>query len=75
MINKLIEIAIEKQKNKRQLGIYLGFPEKYAGQRVDKIIKNQNFTMEIYEKLLSAAELHGHVELAIAAEHQKLFGK
>lgn len=75
MIQKLIEIGAHKLGSKRQLGILLGFPEKYAGQRINNILHNQNITMEIYEKLLSAAELDGHVEHAIAAEHLKLFGK
>jgi len=75
MIEKLVEIGAHKQGSKRQLGIYLGFPEKYAGQRVNNMLKNQNIKMEIYVRLLSAAELDGHVELAIAAEFQKIFGK
>ncbi len=72
MINELIEIAIKKQGNKRKLGIALGFDEKYAGQRVDKLIKNQNFKLDIFKKLLSTAELLQILELAIAAEHQKI---
>lgn len=75
MIERLIEIGAHKKGSKRQLGIYLGFSEKDAGQRVNKILNNQNITMKIFKKLLSAAELDNSVELIITLEHKKLFDK
>lgn len=73
MIDKLLDIAIHKQGNKRQLGIYMGFPEKYATQRVNKLIDNKNVTFDTLQKLLSAAGLDRYFELAILSEHEKIF--
>lgn len=75
MIGKLIQIALHKKGTKKNLGIFLGFPDKYATQRVNKIIENQNFKMEILKKLLAAAEVEAYLEMAIAAEHDKIFAK
>ncbi|WP_431130094.1 hypothetical protein [Flagellimonas flava] len=72
MIEKLIEIALSKHESKRSLGVALGFPEKYATQRVNKIIENQNFTMNVFLKLLTEAKLDKYLELAITAEYQKI---
>lgn len=75
MIQQLIEIAVFKIGNKRKLGIYLGFNEKYAGQRVNEIIKNQNIKYDLLQKLLTAAELDRFVTATILAEHKKIFKK
>jgi len=75
MIKELIEIAIEKKGNKKKLGIELGFPEKYATQRVNKLIENQNFKLDLFKKILSSAELLDILDISIAAEHKKLFEK
>lgn len=72
MIEKLIKIALSKHESKRSLGVALGFPEKYATQRVNKIIDNQNFTMNVFLKLLAEAQLDKYLELAITAEYHKL---
>jgi len=75
MIKELIEIAIEKKGNKKKLGIELGFPEEYATQRVNKLIENQNFKLDLFKKILSSAELLDILDISIAAEHKKLFEK
>tara|TARA_B100000953_G_scaffold22807_1_gene18827 strand:- start:1015 stop:1236 length:222 start_codon:yes stop_codon:yes gene_type:complete len=72
MEEKLIEIAIYKAGNKRQLGIALGYPEEYAGQRVNKLINNQNFTMDTYKKLLDIAGLREHIQALIEIEYKKI---
>lgn len=72
MIEKLIEIGIKKAGNKRQLGIALGYDKKYASQRVNKIIENQNITMATFKKLLDLAGLKEYLEVAITAEHKKI---
>ncbi|VAW10636.1 hypothetical protein MNBD_BACTEROID03-2656 [hydrothermal vent metagenome] len=75
MVDKLIQIALYKKGSKKNLGVFLGFPEKYATQRVNKIIENQNFKMEILKKLLTAAEVEAYMDMAITAEHDKIFAK
>lgn len=72
MEEKLIKIAIYKAGNKRQLGIALGYPEKYAGQRVNKLIDNLNFTMDTYKKLLEVAGLSDHIQVLIEVEYKKI---
>ncbi len=75
MVEQLIEIALSKFDSKRELGVFLGFPEKYATQRVNKLIEYQNFKMDIFKKLLAAAELDRYVQLAITAEYEKIKGE
>ncbi len=72
MVKDLIEIASIKLGSKRKLGIALGFPEKYAGQRVQKLIDNQNITLDTFKNLLEKAELLEILEISIAAEHKKI---
>lgn len=72
MVKDLIEIASNKLGSKRQLGIALGFPEKYAGQRVQKLIDNQNITLGIFKNLLEEAQLLDILEISIAEEHKKI---
>lgn len=62
MINKLIEIAIHKKGNKRKLGVFLGFPPEYSTQRVNKLLKHNNFKMEVLIGLLKAAEIEEFLE-------------
>lgn len=66
MVRDLIDIASDRLGSKRQLGIALGFPEKYAGQRVQKLIDNPNITLDIFKKLLEEAQLLEMLEVAIA---------
>jgi len=72
MINELIEIGANKLGSKRKLGIALGFPENSAGQRVQKLIENQNVTFNIFKKLLIEAQLYDILEIAIAVEYKKI---
>lgn len=72
MIENLIKLAIYKAGNKRQLGIALGFPEKYAGQRVDKIESNTNFKMELLIKLMKIADVNDLVSEVIDEELKKI---
>lgn len=72
MVKELIKIGAHKRGSKRQLGIFLGFNEKHAGQRVNEILKNQSVTTPLLEKLLEAAELKHFLAAAIAAEYKKI---
>lgn len=65
MINDIIELAIDNFGNKRKLGIHLGFPEKYATQRVNKLLKNQNFKLQLFIKIIEAAELTEEIKQII----------
>jgi len=75
MVKELIEIGVHKRGSKRQLGIFLGFNEKYAGQRVNELIKSQGVNTNTLGKLLEAAGLKHFLEVAIAAEHKKIIKK
>jgi len=72
MVKELIEIGANKLGSKRKLGIALGFPEKSAGQRVQKLIDNQNLTLKTFKKLLIEAQLFDILDIAIAAEYRKI---
>ena len=55
MVEDIIKIASNKVGNKRQLGIALGFPKKYAGQRVQQLIDSPNITLNTFKKLMEKA--------------------
>ncbi|MEM9363638.1 MAG: hypothetical protein AAGA43_13450 [Bacteroidota bacterium] len=75
MIRKLVEIGIHKKGNKRKLGLYLGFNEKYAGQRVNEILVKESVNYKTLAKLLQAAELDHFLAAAVDAEHKKIEGQ
>jgi len=71
MVEDIIKIASNKVGNKRQLGIALGFPKKYAGQRVQQLIDSPNITLNTFKKLMEKAGLLEVLEQAIAEELKK----
>lgn len=72
MIKKLIEIGAHKIGSKRQLGIFMGFNEAYAGQRINEIYNKGNITFRLFIKLLEAAEMEHYLSANIDAEHRKM---
>ena len=75
MIRKLIDIGAHKIGNKNKLGIFMGFNEKYARQRVNELYNRESASLPILEKLLEAADLKEPLENSINKEYKKIFNK
>ena len=73
MIKKLVEIGEHKKGSKRQLGIFMGFNEKYAGQRINELSQKESVNSKTLAKLLEAAELDHFLSAAVDAEYKKIF--